>query len=146
MRSTIVAMGLLVLMIAGCVAKKSIDSESSSNVFTGGKWNIYEISGMPVDPSKAGKELPYMDFDLIEKKMSVFAGCNRMSTGFKVSKDTLEISQLISTRMACPDMEYEYALQRLLVSGNYTYVENGDVLELFYNSDKVLGLKRHIKK
>lgn len=141
-----IASGLLILMIAGCVAKKSVNTESASNVFTGGKWIIHEISGMAVDHSKSGKEPPYMDFSLAEKRMSAFAGCNRMSAGFELRNDTIIFSPLISTKMACPGMEYEYALQRLLVPGNYTYIENGALLELFYNSDKVLGLMRQIKE
>ena len=140
------ALCLMIFTVAACASQKSVALKSASRIFSGGKWILLEISGTAVDPSKAGKELPYMDFDMIEKRMSVFAGCNRMSASFAVSNDTLVFAQLISTRMACPDMEYEYALQRLLVPGNYTYVENGNVLQLFYNSDKVLGLKRHIKE
>jgi len=136
--------GLFLLILAGCAANNSA-TKNSGKQFTGGKWEIHVISGAAVDPSKSGNALPYVNFDMTEHMMSAFAGCNRMSAGFSLEKDSLSISPMISTRMACPDMDYEYALEKSLTPGKYTFKETDSNLQLFFNGSKVLELKRPTK-
>ena len=133
---------LVVGLVVGCATNQTGKQKGSANLFTGGKWNIQEIAGAEVAPVKSGDVPPFVDFIMDEKRLSAFAGCNRMSTGFVISNDTITISQLIATRMACPDMVYEYALEQALVPGSYTFRENGDKLMLFNKDKKVLQLLR----
>ncbi|MCD7849690.1 MAG: META domain-containing protein [Parabacteroides sp.] len=71
-----------------------------------GKWNIVEAKG-----EKIQKEtLPYMEFDMKDKKVHGNAGCNIFnSTVVLDDKDisSITINPAAATMMACPDMETE---------------------------------------
>jgi len=131
----------VLFMLASCAMKKDSGSKQQP-VFTGGKWIIAEMMEMAVDSLKSGKQPPHLIFNLTDNRMSVYAGCNQMSSGFAIHGDTLVIQQMIATRMACPDMEYEMALERLLVPGNYSYLERENSLSIFRNGSKVLNCER----
>lgn len=65
----------------------------------GGDWTVFEIDGQP---TIAGSTVT-MTF--AEGRVSGKAGCNRFMGGFAVGADglKLEMSQMASTMMACPD-------------------------------------------
>ena len=71
-----------------------------------GKWNIVEAKG-----EKIQKEtLPYMEFDMKDKKVHGNAGCNIFnSTVVLDDKDisSITINPAAATMMTCPDMETE---------------------------------------
>src|SRR4030095_6812169 len=114
---------LIAILLTGCTAGKKSAADNKLE-FTGGKWVIEEIQEKKVDPLKAGNQIPYMDFDMDKKTVSVFAGCNRLNCGFAVSNDTITFQTMIATRMACPDMDYENMLEKLLAPGMYAYRES----------------------
>ena len=133
---------LSVLMTVSCASSQTGAQKGNGNSFSGGKWIIHEIDDTELVPVKQGDVPPFIDFMMEEKRLSAFAGCNRMSTGFSLSNDTLTVSQLVATKMACPDMTYEYAFEQALAPGNYTFRESGEKLIIFNNNKKVLLLKR----
>jgi heat shock protein HslJ len=132
------SIGILVfLLLTSCAVKKNSSSKQDNN-FTGGKWIITEMMEMAVDSTKSGNQFPHIVFNLQDFKMSIYAGCNQMSSSFSIHADTLVTQQMISTRMACTDMEYEVALERLLAPGNFTFVEEKNSLDIFHNGSKML--------
>lgn len=83
-----------------------------------GAWRISEIKGSPVHTTE--KPL-FLGFDCMKKSLNGWAGCNHLQGRFKFNpiKYSLRLSPLVSTRMACPDLEIESALMQSLsqVSG-----------------------------
>ena len=73
-----------------------------------GKWIISEAGGQSI-PEGMEKQ-PFIEFNLSEKRIHGNAGCNLINGGFVADKENssaISFPQLISTMMACPDMETE---------------------------------------
>lgn len=73
-----------------------------------GKWMISEVGGQNV-PTGMEKQ-PFIEFNISEKRLHGNAGCNIINGGFVTDADNaaaISFPQLVSTMMACPDMEVE---------------------------------------
>lgn len=80
-----------------------------------GKWMISEAVGQTIP--KGMEKQPFIEFNLSEKRIHGNAGCNLINGNFVTDGEkTSEISfpQLISTMMACPDMEVESRVLKAL--------------------------------
>ena len=73
-----------------------------------GEWNIIEINGAAVVPAP-GQAYPYIGFDKSTGRIHGNAGCNRLMGSFDVNAQpgTIDLGQMGSTRMMCPDMTLE---------------------------------------
>ena len=58
-------------------------------------------------------------------KMAGNAGCNQYTAGYALDGDTIAISGVVTTEMACPETSYFAALDKAA-----TYAFNGDRLQL----------------
>lgn len=92
------------LAMYSCRSSKEVAPLSSMN----GEWNIVEINGAAVAPSK-DQQPPFIGFDTTTGKIYGNSGCNRMMGSFDVNAKagTLNLGQMGSTRMMCPDMTTE---------------------------------------
>ena len=82
-----------------------------------GKWMISQAGGEAI-PSGMEKQ-PFIEFNISEKRLHGNVGCNIINGGFQVDKvNPMSISfpQVISTMMACPDMEVESRVLKALNS------------------------------
>lgn len=73
-----------------------------------GEWKISEVSGEAV-PSGMENQ-PFIQFDVKKKTIHGNAGCNLMNGTFETDKDNaraISFPGVITTMMACPDMEVE---------------------------------------
>lgn len=73
-----------------------------------GKWMISEIKGEAI-PSGMENQ-PFIEFNISEKRIHGNAGCNIINGGFNTDDDkatAISFPEVISTMMACPDMELE---------------------------------------
>ncbi len=67
-------------------------------------WVLESLDGKPMDSkSKA----PNLEFNLVENKMYGFGGCNRINSNIETINDSIEIGSVISTKMACPNLDTE---------------------------------------
>lgn len=95
---------------------------------TGKDWSLRILEGEEVPPLSDGRR-PYIHFGA-DGRVHGFAGCNRMTGGYRIEAGQLELSQVAMTRMACPEgMDTEQRLGRALdrVTG---YDIDGDRLVL----------------
>lgn len=92
------------LALFSCRSSKEVAPLTSMN----GDWNIVEINGAVVAPSQ-GQNAPTIGFDAATGKVYGNSGCNRLMGSFDVNAKagTLDLGQLGSTRMMCPDMTIE---------------------------------------
>lgn len=72
-----------------------------------GKWNVVSVYCIPIPETM--ENTPFLIFDTKENKISGNAGCNRLNGKLIISEnnDSISIPPLMTTRMACPDMETE---------------------------------------
>lgn len=85
----------------GCSPKLSPDSN-----WTGRRWVLTEMKGVPVQLS-GGRRDAYLNFDAGEKRFSGNGGCNRISGNYTLEKKNIRFGEVISTKMSCPDIEFE---------------------------------------
>lgn len=71
-----------------------------------GTWKLQSIDGKDVDSDYAAK-IPTLEFDFMNGRLSGSAGCNNYNANFTLEKDVLDLKPLVTTRMACDDMDGE---------------------------------------
>ena len=82
-----------------------------------GKWIISEAAGEAI-PDGMEKQ-PFIEFNIAEKRLHGNAGCNLINGAFQVDDENpsaISFPQVISTMMACPDMEVEGRVLKALNS------------------------------
>ena len=82
-----------------------------------GKWIISEAAGEAI-PDGMEKQ-PFIEFNMAEKRLHGNAGCNLINGAFQVDDENpsaISFPQVISTMMACPDMEVEGRVLKALNS------------------------------
>lgn len=79
-----------------------------------GKWNIVEVKGEKI----SSENVPFMEFDMDQKKLHGNAGCNMFNSSFTLDDDNVSaitIAPGAATMMACPDMTTEDAIMKAMV-------------------------------
>lgn len=71
-----------------------------------GVWKLQSIDGKNVQSDYADK-IPTLEFNFVDSKLSGSAGCNNYNTVFTLSNDVLDIKPLVTTRMACDNLDGE---------------------------------------
>lgn len=109
-----------------------------------GKWNIVEVKGEKI--LKEG--LPNMEFDLKDNKVHGNVGCNIFNS--TVVLDDQDISSItinpgITTMMACPDMEMEDAILKVMedVKGVKAGQSENEMLLVDANGNVLLVLSKN---
>lgn len=103
-----------------------------------GEWLIREADGVAV-PSGMEKQ-PNIAFDVTEKRLHGNAGCNIINGSFdtdQANPAAISFQRVISTMMACPDMEVEGRIKKSLgAARSFGKLENGGMG--LYDADKNL--------
>ena len=96
-------------------------------------WKLIEINGKPVELNETFAREPYIK--LREDSMQVIGhgGCNQLSGTYEIDREIQRIrfSQMVSTMMACINMEIEGQLKKVLeMTDNYSISDDGRYLSL----------------
>jgi heat shock protein HslJ len=100
---------------------------SADNALVEKYWNLLELNGTPVT---GGAKEAHIIFHAADSRFSGNAGCNTFSGSFTARDNArIELSQAVSTRMMCLDMQTETRFLEVLgrVDG---YAVKGDTLTL----------------
>lgn len=86
---------LLLALVAGC---GSFDRAGPSSVgLPGGTWTATEVAGRAPDPASP----PQLQFT-VDGRVTGSTGCNDFGGRIRVSGDSIDISELQQTEIACP--------------------------------------------
>ena len=80
-----------------------------------GKWKIVEAMGVAIADSMENQ--PFVELNVAEKTLHGQAGCNLINGGYQTEEGnptSISFPQLISTMMACPDLETEDRVKQAL--------------------------------
>lgn len=119
--------------------KPATAAPSGGALLGGGEWAVFEINGTPV----IANSKPTITFE--EGRVFGAASCNRFMGGYKVADDglKLEMSQMASTMMACPDALMAQEGQFLGTLGAVTgYAVADGVLTLTAPEGKMIRARR----
>lgn len=103
-----------------------------------GEWKIAEVNGVAV-PEGMEKQ-PFIQFDVKKKTIHGNAGCNLMNGAFETNKDnarSISFPGVITTMMACPDMEVEGQILKAINEVKSFDILSGGGIGL-YNADGAL--------
>lgn len=93
------------------------------------KWILKSLNDSTI--GMVNNQTPYIEFIDSAKRVNAYAGCNRMSGSFSLTENGIKFEQMLSTKMACPDMITEDMLSLALSQTNAYKVVN-DTLHLLH--------------
>jgi heat shock protein HslJ len=95
---------MLAIVLVSCGSSKGLVALSDLE----GEWYIIEVKGSVVVPAD-NAPFPFIGFDTQSGRIQGNSGCNRMTGSFdnRAAAGYITLGQMISTRMACPDMTNE---------------------------------------
>lgn len=84
-------------------------------------WALISIDGKAIDSANFPNEMPNLELQLVTRKVLGFAGCNRFSGALEFTAESISFGALISTKMACPQLDVEDRLMRALSMQSFDY-------------------------
>ncbi len=100
----------IALTTIGCSPKLSPDAGWGNQ-----RWVVVEMKGVPVQQSGSRKDA-FINFNVNEKRFNGNAGCNQMSGNYTIDARDIHFGEVLSTKMSCPDIEFETAFLATLSS------------------------------
>jgi copper homeostasis protein (lipoprotein) len=94
-------------------------------------WELVELNGQAVDKSSLNRE-PFLRLSSTDARVEANGGCNSMGGSYELNKELnrIKFGQLMSTKMACPNMDIEQQLAEVLGKADSYHMAN-DTLQLF---------------
>lgn len=107
------------------------------------KWRLVSLAKKPV--TQKGNKPYFLKLNSNDARFTAFAGCNSIAGNYVMpSSDKLDFSEVIMTRMACPDMTLEDKFGAMLVQMT-TYKLDKETLIFFDKGKKELAKFEAIK-
>jgi copper homeostasis protein (lipoprotein) len=106
----------------------------------GSRWVLVRLGDQAV-VVEDGRPEPYIVLQASTKEVAGHGGCNRLSGGYQIKDDTLELGELATTRMACPESETEHAFLTALESVAHWRLMDNQLVLLDKNNVAVLQLE-----
>lgn len=138
MKCLYVAVAAAVLSLAACRSSKDAVSVNDLD----GEWNVVEIQGQAVQ----AESQPFIGFDAQDGRVYGYTGCNRLMGALTLSKpNKIELGQMASTLMACPDMETERLMLNALASVKSLRFSGEDLLLYGSGKEPVMRLQKRFE-
>jgi heat shock protein HslJ len=122
---------LIFLILTAIVLASFIPSCSPSlaadKYWSGRRYTLVEMKEVPVQQSGTRRDA-YLEFHEGEKRFSGNGGCNQVSGNYVLDKRELSFNDVISTKMSCPDIEFETLFLQLLSEVDRYEMENDDIV------------------
>ena len=116
-------------------------SERRATVFSGcgkylglyqlnGVWELESMNDLLIDSIQFPNRKPMLQFQMHDHSLSGFGGCNRLAGSFEAGADRLTFLPIASTKMACPQGDFEQRFLAALSERTFIYRILGDQLAL----------------
>jgi copper homeostasis protein (lipoprotein) len=107
------------------------------------KWKLISLNKQKI--VQKGKKVYFLELDSKEARFTAFAGCNSIAGNYVMpSSDIIDFSDVIMTRMACPDMTLEDKFGAMLVHVKKYKLDN-NTLTFFDEGKKQLAKFEAVK-
>jgi len=98
------------------------------------RWKLTKLDAESISTPASGKEI-YIQFN--KGKIDGFSGCNKIGGKYKTSDNSLKITDIISTKMACPEMKMENTFTQAL-SKTESYTLKDKILSLTSSDNSII--------
>ena len=117
------------------------DSESTNKNLLSDKWILNSISNNVLDNTSPS---PILEINVSEMKIYGNNGCNQFNAEIKdISENQIDIGNMVSTKMICPDMEIPDNFDNAL-SQSHSYKLEGQKLTFYdQNDNEILQFTRN---
>lgn len=133
-----IVIGIISLLVIGCSPKISPDAYWGSQ-----RWVLVEMKEVPVQLSGGSRDA-FVEFIPSDKRFSGNAGCNRMNGNYAIEKRTrIKFSEVITTKMSCPDIAFETAFLSALNEVN-RFESDGSTIRLKDDRKTLLVFQRRL--
>ena len=106
------------------------------------KWELESINSKPINKGNFKLKIPVIEFNLAEKRVSGNAGCNSFSGPIEILGEKIKFGNLISTKMACQDMNFENEFFKGIANDTIPYYITPGKLHLQFSTDTVFVYKK----
>ncbi|HEX6848887.1 MAG TPA: META domain-containing protein [Chitinophagaceae bacterium] len=91
------------------------------------QWVVAQMKGVPVQQS-GGRRDAHIVFDVAAKRFSGNGGCNQINGSYRLDKNDIKFTDVVSTKMSCPDLEFENTFLSTLSSIDRYEVRENELL------------------
>jgi heat shock protein HslJ len=100
---------------------------AADKYWSGKRYTLVEMKEVPVQQSGTRRDA-YIEFLESEKRFSGNGGCNQISGNYTLDKREIKFTDVISTKMSCPDIEFETVFLQLLSEVDRYEMENDHIV------------------
>lgn len=105
-------------------------------------WILERINETILKREDFAKGLPQLEINLAQKKVFGHTGCNNLNGAAEVQGKRISFGMFITTRMACPAMEFENQYLASLQRRTIPYKVEGGKLQLQISADSVYTYRK----
>ncbi len=98
------------------------------------RWKLTKLDAETISTPTNGKEI-YIQLN--KGKIDGFSGCNKIGGKYKINDNNLKITDIISTKMACPEMKLENTFTQAL-SKTESYTLKDKTLSLTSSDNSII--------
>ena len=93
------------LLFTGCQSTPTSSATEMNNLqmLQNHTWIAIQIGSQMIKTNPSARNIPALQFNEATKRVSGADGCNRLMGTYQATGDTLVLSQMASTKMACID-------------------------------------------
>ncbi len=143
---------LSLALLAACQTAQSIQTNPNSRAAAGSSagapsqlntiWALKQLNGKVISKAQFPRQLPYIDVNMRDNRVTGFTGCNRFSGAMQVTASTIKLGPLMSTKMACETiMSIETDFLNGLQTAD-TYKIDGKNITLFQGTTELMTLAK----
>ena len=130
---------IIALLITSC---NSSSDKSGSITTLDGKWLLKTLNGQTVLKEKAGKQMPYLVFNITDKQVSGNTGCNEIYGAAVITAKEISFTDIGMTKMFCSDAKYENEFVDAISGKNLVFRVNKNILSLSKDDVVVMILEK----
>lgn len=121
------AMKYLFILLVGIISFECSPKLSPDAGWGRQNWVLVELKGVPVQQS-GGRRDAHIVFDVTQKRFSGNGGCNQINGNYTLDKNEIKFTDIIATKMACNDIEFENTFLSTLGGVDRYEVKGEDML------------------
>jgi heat shock protein HslJ len=119
-------------------AMQKVQKESITEKY----WKLMEVNGKPVEATGQIRREPFIVLRNAGNRLTGNGGCNTFTGSYELGPaNRIKFSQVVATRMFCPNMEAETAMMKIFNDAD-NYVISADGKSLSLNKAKMAPLAR----